>query len=189
MCDEPQGAFTGEVSAACCSTSERPSPSSGTRSAGTSTARTSALVNAKVGAALAAGLEVILCIGEKLDERQAGKTEDVCKTPARGRAPGRSTPGPTWAGVTIAYEPVWAIGTGHTATPAQAGEVHVYVRSLLEGLHGPRVAAATRIQYGGSVNPGNVRELLAGSRTSTERWWAAPSLKAETFLPILDFDR
>lgn len=63
--------------------------------------------------------------------------------------------------ITIAYEPVWAIGTGHTATPAQAGEVHHYLRGLLSGLYDARVAAATRIQYGGSVKPDNVRELLA----------------------------
>jgi triosephosphate isomerase len=186
MCDEPQGAFTGEVSAAMLLDVGASFAILGHSERRHVYGESDALVNAKVGTALAAGLGVILCIGEKLDERQAGKTEEVCRRQLVAGLQGVDAA--DMGRVTIAYEPVWAIGTGHTATPAQAGEVHVYVRSLLEGLHGPRVAAATRIQYGGSVNPGNVRELLAVPDIDGALVGGA-SLKAETFLPILDFDR
>jgi len=186
MCDEPQGAFTGEVSAAMLLDVGASFVILGHSERRHVYGEGDALVNAKVGMALEAGLAVILCIGETLMEREQGSTEDVCQ---RQLVSGLSGVDAADMGrVTLAYEPVWAIGTGHNATPAQAGEVHLYVRGLLEGLYGPRVAAATRIQYGGSVNPGNVRDLLAVPDIDGALVGGA-SLKAETFLPILDFDR
>ncbi len=158
-CDQAQGAFTGEVSA-------RMLADLGCRFVvlGHSERRhvygePDALVNAKVLRALEAGLEVILCVGETIAERQAGHTEAVVR---RHLSEGlKGVPAADVGRVTVAYEPVWAIGTGLTATPAQAGEVHRYLRGLLSGLYDARVAGATRIQYGGSVKPDNAGELLA----------------------------
>ena len=186
VCDEPRGAFTGEVSAAMLLDAGATFVIVGHSERRHVYGEEDALVNAKLGAALTAGLEAILCVGETRAERQAGSTEPVCKRQLVSGLAGVDAS--DMARVTLAYEPVWAIGTGDTATPAQAGEVHVYLRSLLEGLFGPRVAEATRIQYGGSVTPANVRELLAVADIDGALVGGA-SLKAETFLPILDFDR
>ncbi len=186
MCDEPKGAFTGEVSAAMLLDVGARFVILGHSERRHIYGEGDELVNAKVGAALTAGLDVILCLGETLAERQAGSTEGVCRRQLLSGLAGVDAA--DMARVTLAYEPVWAIGTGQTATPAQAGEVHVYLRSLLEGLFGPRVASATRIQYGGSVTPNNVRELLAVPDIDGALVGGA-ALKPETFLPILDFDR
>ncbi len=120
---------------------------------------TNETANKKVHAALGAGLEVILCCGETLEEREADRTQAVVKDHVVNGLAGL---GPEqMASVTVAYEPVWAIGTGKTATPDQTQEVHAYLRGLLEGLFGADTAAAIRIQYGGSVKPANVKELMA----------------------------
>ena len=117
------------------------------------------MVNAKVLHALELGLDVILCVGETIDERQGGQTESVVRTHITQGLAGVEAG--QMGRITIAYEPVWAIGTGLTASPAQAGEVHQYLRGLLSGLFETRVADSTRIQYGGSVKPDNVAELMA----------------------------
>jgi triosephosphate isomerase len=186
VCDEPKGAFTGEISAAMLVDVGAAFVIVGHSERRHVYGESDELVNAKVGAALGAGLDVILCVGETLEERRAGATEAVCKRQLVSGLAGLDAA--DVRRVTLAYEPVWAIGTGQTATPAQAGEVHVYLRSLLEGLFGPRVAAATRIQYGGSVTPANVRELLAVPDVDGALVGGA-SLKPETFLPILDLGR
>lgn len=145
-----------------------------------------AVVGAKVRLALELGLEVILCLGEKLEERRQGQTETVVR-----RQLSRGLEGVTeeaMGRVTIAYEPVWAIGTGQNATPQQAGEVHQYLRGLLSGLYDERVGGATRIQYGGSVKAGNVRELMAVPDVDGALVGGA-SLTPKEFLPIIDFDR
>ena len=114
-------------------------------------------VKAKAEAALAAGLKVIVCIGETLKERKAGQTLSVNRHQLR-----RSLPvGATAANAVIAYEPVWAIGTGQVATPAQAQEVHAAIRKALKSKLGANEGDKMRILYGGSMKPGNALELLA----------------------------
>jgi len=118
---------------------------------------TDQLVGEKVGFALQSGLNVIPCIGELLEEREAGKTTDVCFRQLKAIADNVSD----WSKVVIAYEPVWAIGTGKTATPEQAQEVHAAIRKWLEENVSADVASSTRILYGGSVSATNCRELAA----------------------------
>ncbi len=156
---ESEGAFTGEVSATMLT-------SLGCRYVlvGHSERReyhieSDELVRRKVGRALDAGLVPIVCVGEKLAERDAGETfsriERQVTVGLDGLTPEQM------ARVVVAYEPVWAIGTGRTATPAQAEEVHEFIRNLLSSRFGGEVAAATRILYGGSVKAGNALELMS----------------------------
>lgn len=156
---ESEGAFTGEVSATMLT-----SLGCGTVLVGHSERReyhleTDELVGRKVGRALEAGLVPIVCVGEKLGERDAGETFARVERQVSVGLGGLTAA--QMDRVVIAYEPVWAIGTGRTATPAQAEEVHEFIRNLLAGRFGAEVAAATRILYGGSVKPGNARELLS----------------------------
>jgi len=117
------------------------------------------LVAKKTVAALAAGLKVMFCIGEKKEEREAGTTMDVCAEQLKPAAAALSKE--DWANVSIAYEPVWAIGTGLTATPAMAEETHANIRAWMSDHVSPEVAAAVRIQYGGSMKGANAKDLLA----------------------------
>lgn len=116
------------------------------------------LVGEKVGYALSCGMKVIACIGEHLSERENGKTEEIVTEQLKDIIDNVTD----WTNVVIAYEPVWAIGTGRTATPEQAQEVHAFVRKTLSSLS-TTVAAQTRIIYGGSVNAGNCDSLAAMS--------------------------
>lgn len=115
------------------------------------------LVGEKVAFSLKTGLSVIPCVGEKLDEREAGQTTNVCFRQLKAIADNTSD----WSRVVIAYEPVWAIGTGKTATPAQAQEVHAEIRKWLAENVSRDVAASVRILYGGSVTADNCRELAS----------------------------
>jgi len=117
------------------------------------------LVAKKTVAALAAGLKVMFCIGEKKEEREAGTTMDVCAEQLKPAAAALSKE--DWANVSIAYDPVWAIGTGLTATPAMAEETHANIRAWMSDHVSPEVAAAVRIQYGGSMKGANAKDLLA----------------------------
>ena len=120
---------------------------------------TNAVVNAKVLAALEARLNPILCIGETLQEREAGQIEQVLGSQLRESL---AEVGPRRVlDCVIAYEPVWAIGTGRTASPEQAQEAHAFVRQVLTELYGEDTAQKLRIQYGGSVKPGNMAELIS----------------------------
>lgn len=119
---------------------------------------TDALINKKVRTALASELKPILCVGETLEERDAGKEKDVLETQLRGSLEGVS--GDDLPDVVIAYEPVWAIGTGRNATPEQAQDSHAHVREVLAELSDGATAAKVRIQYGGSVKPANAAVLL-----------------------------
>lgn len=119
---------------------------------------TDALINKKVLAAHASELKPILCVGETLEEREAGSEKQVLETQLRGGLAGVSAE--QLLETVIAYEPVWAIGTGKTATSAQAQDAHAHVRSILETLSDKTTASKVRIQYGGSVKPANARELL-----------------------------
>jgi len=116
-------------------------------------------VNMRLKAALEAGLKPIVCVGEMLSDRESGVTEKVVKGQVEGALKGFSAA--ELATLTIAYEPVWAIGTGKTATPDQAQEVHAMIRKLLAQMFGADMANACRIQYGGSVNAKNAKELLS----------------------------
>lgn len=120
---------------------------------------TDATVNLRVKAALAAGLTVILCVGEVLEERQSNITDEILSMQTKLALAGVSAE--EMQKVIIAYEPVWAIGTGLTATPEQADEACGLIRSVLAGMYDEKVAEATTIQYGGSMNDGNAAELLA----------------------------
>ena len=117
------------------------------------------LIAAKAKAAHEAGLKPIVCVGEQLEERESGNTENIVGTQVRGSLAGLTTE--EMLGTVIAYEPVWAIGTGKTATAEQAQEVHAFIRNLLADLFDADTAKAVRIQYGGSVKPDNARELMS----------------------------
>ena len=117
------------------------------------------LIAGKAKAAHEAGLKPIVCVGEQLEERESGNTENVVGTQVRGSLEGLTTE--EMLGTVIAYEPVWAIGTGKTATAEQAQEVHAFIRNLLADLFDADTAKAVRIQYGGSVKPDNARELMS----------------------------
>ena len=154
---EKEGAFTGEVSAPMLADLGCAYVIVGHSERRQHFGETDEIVQRKARAAVTAGVHPIVCVGEALREREAGTTFDVLEAQVKGSLHGLSGD----SGIVVAYEPVWAIGTGRTATPAQAQEVHAFIRKLLEGLLSPAAAAATRILYGGSVKPDNVRELMA----------------------------
>jgi triosephosphate isomerase (TIM) len=140
---------------------------------------TDAVVKAKAEAALAAGLNVIVCIGETLEERDAGKTLDVNRRQLHGSLPD----GATDSNTVVAYEPVWAIGTGRTATPEQAQEVHAMIRGELNGKLGQSAGEGMRILYGGSMNAKNAAELLT-QRDIDGGLIGGAALKADDFWTI-----
>jgi len=139
-------------------------------------------VNRKLLAALEAGLTPIVCVGELLEEREAGKTADVIQSQFDGSF--ASLTPQQMAGVVIAYEPVWAIGTGKVATPDQAEEVHADLRQIMAGRYDAGVAESVRIQYGGSVKPDNAADLLSRENIDGALVGGA-SLKADSFLGII----
>jgi len=141
-------------------------------------------VNKKMRAALNQGLNPIFCIGETLKEKEEEKAFDVIGTQLRKGLQGVTEK--EMEKVVIAYEPVWAIGTGKTATPQQAGDVHHFIRLRLETLYTPGIADGVRIQYGGSVTPENVKGLLS-QRDIDGALVGGASLKAETFSKIVRF--
>jgi len=143
-----------------------------------------ALVNKKVLLALKHGVEPILCVGETLEEREAGKLESVIGTQVKEGLKGVDAA--ALKAVTIAYEPVWAIGTGKTATPEDADAVHAYIRKVLTGMYGDSAAKAMCIQYGGSVKADNVVALMAKPNIDGALVGGA-SLKTESFAPIARF--
>jgi triosephosphate isomerase len=139
-------------------------------------------VGKKVTAAISGGLLPILCVGELLEERDAGKTEQVVERHMRTGLAGLS--GDKMSAVTIAYEPVWAIGTGRTATPQQAQEVHAFIRNLLAKMYDANLAREARILYGGSVKADNAKELMAQEDVDGLLVGGA-SLKADEFVKII----
>ena len=159
MSHEAAGAFTGETSAAMLKELNTDYVILGHSERRSLYGEDDAIINKKVHATLDAGLKPILCIGESLEERDGGKLEEVLKTQLEGSLAKVSAE--QMADVVIAYEPVWAIGTGRTASPEQAQDTQAYVRSVLAGIFGDEIAEATRIQYGGSVKPDNAAELFA----------------------------
>ena len=139
-------------------------------------------MNKKTIAALAAGIKPIVCVGELLAERQGGQTAAVIKTQFEGSLAGLSEE--QMEQIVIAYEPVWAIGTGLTASPAQAEEVHADLRKLLSQRYNDPLAQRTRILYGGSVKPSNAAELMSQPNVDGALVGGA-SLKAADFLGII----
>jgi triosephosphate isomerase len=129
-------------------------------------------------------LDVIVCIGETLEQRKQGITLALNEAQLRVGLAGITVE--QMARVTIAYEPVWAIGTGVTATPEQAQEVHAHLRKVLVAMYGKAVADATRIQYGGSVSPANVKELM-GCEDIDGALVGGASLKTDSFSKIVKF--
>ncbi len=180
---EAKGAFTGEISPAMlkdvgctyvlCGHSERRHV----------IGETDQLINKKVLAAIGGGLLPILCVGELLAERDGGQTEKVCERQLRAGLAGLGAD--KVLAVTIAYEPVWAIGTGRTATPQQAQDVHQFIRALLAKMYDKKVADEMRIQYGGSVKPDNAEELMAQKDVDGLLVGGA-SLKADDFVKIIE---
>ena len=146
-------------------------------------AETDETVNKRTKAALAAGLKVILCLGEVLEQRQSGITSEIVSMQTKLDLAGITAE--EMKNVIIAYEPVWAIGTGLTATPDQAEEVCALIRETLSGLYGEDVAEATTIQYGGSMNDGNAAELLSKVNVDGGLIGGA-SLVPEKFLKIVE---
>ncbi|MEM9762806.1 MAG: triose-phosphate isomerase [Pseudomonadota bacterium] len=143
-----------------------------------------ATVRAKVEAAWRAGLLAILCVGETEAERDAGRTLDV----VTGQLTGSLPPGASAERLVVAYEPVWAIGTGRTPTTAEIAEVHDHLRAKLGALVGDGEAGSTRLLYGGSVKPGNAAEIFALENVDGGLVGGA-SLKAEDFLGIIEAAR
>ena len=139
-------------------------------------------VNKKIKAALSAGLTPIVCVGETLEEREQAKTFDVVKGHVTGALAGLSNN--DVLKLVIAYEPVWAIGTGKTATPEQAQEVQAYIRKLLNELYSEETAQSIRIQYGGSVKPENIKELMNQPDIDGALVGGA-SLKLDSFVEIV----
>ena len=142
------------------------------------------LINKKMLLALKHGLQPILCVGETLEEREGGRLEDLIGIQLRKGLEGVDAS--ALKKVTIAYEPVWAIGTGRTATHEDADAVHAYIRKVLSGLYGEAAAKALCIQYGGSVKAENAAALMAKPNIDGALVGGA-SLKADTFVPIAGF--
>jgi len=138
-------------------------------------------VNIKTKAALKSGLKPIVCVGETLEEREKGVTEKVVETQVRGALTGLSPH--DLEKLVIAYEPVWAIGTGRTASPSTANEVHTYIRQLITVLFNESTASEMRILYGGSVTPENISELISMAEIDGALVGGA-SLRASSFVDI-----
>jgi len=156
---EKEGAFTGETSARMIKEAGAEYVIIGHSERRTLFGETDVNVNRKVLSAIAADLTPIVCIGETLDERERNQTLEVLDRQIKGGLDGLD--GDRVAALVIAYEPVWAIGTGRTATPAQAGEAHAHIRSRLRQWFGATAADQCLILYGGSVKPDNIRDLMA----------------------------
>jgi triosephosphate isomerase len=181
---EPNGAYTGETSPAMLVDLGCKYVILGHSERRQLLAETNAIVNRKLQAALAAGLGPILCVGETLSERESGKTSDIIQEQFSGSLAGFSAGQLVQGGLVIAYEPVWAIGTGKVATPEQAQQVHAELRKMLANRYNSATADEIRLLYGGSVKPENSRELLM-QRDIDGALVGGASLKAEGFLAII----
>ena len=177
------GAFTGEISAAMLLEAGAAYVIIGHSERRQYFGETDKTVNARLTQALKNGLKPIVCVGEMLQEREGGLTEKVCRTQTVGAFEGISAEDA--AKVVIAYEPVWAIGTGKTATDEQANETIGYIRSVVKELYGEKIADGMRIQYGGSMNAKNVEGLMAQAQIDGGLIGGA-SLKPDDFAYIVN---
>jgi triosephosphate isomerase (TIM) len=180
--DKEQGAYTGEVSAAMVKSTGAQYVILGHSERRAYYHETVETLSEKVKLALANGLKVIFCIGEVLAEREANKQNEVVKAQL---ASVFSLSAEEFSNIILAYEPVWAIGTGKTATPAQAEEIHAYIRSLIAENYNSTVAEDTSILYGGSCKPSNAKELFANADVDGGLIGGA-ALKADSFKGIID---
>lgn len=183
---KPDGAYTGEVSGAMLNDAGCTHVILGHSERRHGMGETDAQVNLKLVAALGAGLIPIVCIGETLEERQAERTEAVVEAQLNGSLAGLTPE--QMVGTVLAYEPVWAIGTGLTATPAQAQAVHAFIRKRLAATFGEATAARVVVQYGGSVKASNAKDLLACPDIDGALVGGA-SLQAPEFLGIIEAAR
>ena len=181
---EPAGAYTGEVSAVMLADVGCSHVIVGHSERRQGFGETDAIVDKKVAAALQAGLQPIVCLGETFDERQAGQTFDVLERQLQSSL--ASCPVDALPRIVLGYEPLWAIGTGVSATPQQAQAAHRYLRDLLTQRWGTEAAGAVRIQYGGSVNPGNITALMAEEDIDGALVGGA-SLDVDSFIQLLTY--
>lgn len=179
-----QGAFTGEVSAEMLLEAGARYCIVGHSERRQYYGETDEIVSRKVRAALAAGLTPIVCVGEMLEERDAGAAERVVETQLRGGLTGLTAS--EVARTLTAYEPVWAIGTGRTATPETAEEMHAFIRRIVADMVGAETAEGLRILYGGSVKPDNIAQLMAQPDIDGGLVGGA-SLEAESFAKIVRY--
>ena len=181
--DHEKGAYTGEISCAMLKDIGVNTVILGHSERRQYYGETNEFINKKVLFALASGMDIDLCVGETLEEREGGRLEKVLADQVNIGLEGVTAE--QMAHVTIAYEPVWAIGTGKTATPEDANAAHAYIRSLIEKKFSKSVAEKQIIQYGGSVKPSNVKELMACEHIDGALVGGA-SLTLEQFLPIIN---
>lgn len=179
---EEKGAFTGEISTTMLIDAGCEAVIIGHSERRHILKETDELINKKIKAALAHGLEVLFCVGELLAEREAGKTNDVLRAQISSGLAGIPA-----EGIVVAYEPVWAIGTGKTATPDQAQDAHNFIRTILTEQYGD-AAQEMRILYGGSVTPENVAGLMACQDIDGALVGGA-SLKPDSFAQLVQFNR
>ncbi len=179
---EKEGAFTGEISASMLKNVGCEYCIVGHSERWQHFGETNETVNKKAKALLREDIKPIVCVGEKLEERKKGKTFDIVKDHVENSLSGISRK--DMLNVVIAYEPVWAIGTGVNATKDEAEEVHKYIRELLKNMYDEDLAKQTRIQYGGSVKPENIKELISEQDVDGALVGGA-SLKADSFIQII----
>ncbi len=179
---EKSGAFTGEISAGMLRELYCHYVILGHSERRTYFGETDEIVNKKTKTALASNLKPIVCIGETLQEREANRTEEVITTQVRGSLAGLSPR--ELVECILAYEPVWAIGTGKTASPQQAQDVHALIRSLIKDIADEAVAQSVRIQYGGSMKPSNAKELM-GQPDIDGGLIGGAALEARSFVEIV----
>lgn len=177
------GAYTGEVSAPIAKSAGASKVILGHSERRQYFGEDDALLASKVDAALAEELEVIFCIGEVLAERKADKHFEVVEAQVKNAL--FHLPASAWKNIVLAYEPVWAIGTGETASPEQAEEIHAYIRKVVSDKYGKEVAEEVSILYGGSCNPKNAKEIFAKPNVDGGLIGGA-SLKAEDFKAVID---
>lgn len=181
---EDKGAFTGEISAEMLLDAGCKYVIIGHSERRQYFGETDETVNKKVRQALNKGLLPIVCVGELLAEREAGKANDVIDRQVTGALKGVTAA--EMQKIVVAYEPVWAIGTGKTATPDQANEIHAFIRQKVKAMYNAEVAESLRIQYGGSVTPDNVSQLMAKPDIDGALVGGA-SLKPESFAALVTF--
>jgi len=181
---EKSGAYTGEVSGPMLAESGCSHVIIGHSERRQYFGCTDEIVNKKIKAAVESGLKPVVCVGETLQEREENKTFDVLKRQVSEGL--KNLSGQEKEALTVAYEPVWAIGTGKTATPGQAEEAHSFIRKTLGELYGEEFAQAARILYGGSVKPDNISELMACENLDGGLVGGA-SLEADSFSKIIRF--